>query len=61
MVGRWDYLDSFKNRPFKRQSKEQLFQEYVDTLIARGRQYGCAIFLKDNLFWPEKLQEFTTR
>ena len=36
MEGRWDYLDGFKNRPLRRQSKEQLFQEYVDTLT---RQY----------------------
>ena len=32
MVGRWDYLDGFKNRPFKRPSKEQLFQEYLERL-----------------------------
>ncbi len=32
MVGRWDYLASFKNRPFKRPSKAELFQEYLERL-----------------------------
>ena len=36
MKGLCAYLDDFKNRPLRRQSKEQLFQEYVDTLT---RQY----------------------
>ena len=33
MVGRWDYLDGFKNRPFKRPSKAELFQEYLERLL----------------------------
>jgi len=32
MEGRCDYLDRFKNRPFKRQSKAELFQEYLERL-----------------------------
>jgi len=32
-VGRWDYLDAFKNRPFKRPSKVELYQEYLERLM----------------------------
>ena len=32
-MGRWDYLDGFKNRPFKRSSKVELFQEYLERLL----------------------------
>ena len=30
--GRWDYLDAFKDRPFRRPSKAELFQEYLERL-----------------------------
>ena len=35
MEARWNYLDAFKICPFRRQSKEQLFQEYVDQLTRK--------------------------
>jgi protein gp37 len=32
--------------------------EWVKGIIDRCRKYGIPIFLKDNLNWPEKIQEF---
>lgn len=31
---------------------------WVETLIARARAAGAAIFVKDNLRWPERIQEW---
>jgi hypothetical protein len=32
MEGRWDYLDDFKDRPYTRPSKAELFEEYLERL-----------------------------
>jgi protein gp37 len=32
--------------------------EWVRNLIDQARSIGAAVFLKDNLRWPEKIQEF---
>lgn len=31
---------------------------WVETLIARARAAGAAVFVKDNLRWPEGIQEW---
>ena len=36
MGGRWDYLDRYKDHPFTRPSKAQLFQEYLERLTHPG-------------------------
>jgi protein gp37 len=33
-------------------------KEWVEKIIAKAREYRIPIFLKDNLNWPEKIQEF---
>ena len=33
-------------------------KEWVQNLIDIAREYNVPIFLKDNLNWPEKIQEY---
>ncbi len=36
-------------------------REWVEGLIEQARKVGAAVFLKDNLHWPVKIQEFPER
>lgn len=33
-------------------------KDWIQTIIDNARHFGCAIFLKENLGWSEKIQEF---
>jgi protein gp37 len=36
-------------------------EEWVQALIAQARTMGIPVFLKNNLRWPERIQEFPNR
>jgi len=56
----WGYIDwiiiGAQTNPYKPPRPE-----WVSSLIEGARMAGVAVFLKDNLRWPEKIQEFPRR